>query len=162
VSHMAAVRRLLNMKPTDAQAASQHVQSLLERLFTSVERRDPSVYFEDTYHPEVLIHEAASLPYGGTYRGLDGAARHALAFLRTWDALQPGDARRLRHRIHVDSDRAFVTWSLTTVDPATGQERSLPAISYYRFENGLIIESWMHHFDTATLLGWLESAGTDA
>jgi len=154
VSQIAGVRRLLDMKPTDAQAASQHVRSVVDRLFTQgVERRDPLAYFESTYHPEVLIHEAGSLPYGGTYRGLDGAARHALAFLRTWDALQPGDARRPQHRIHALPDRAFVTWSLTTIDPANGQRRSLPAISHYLFENGLIIESWMHHFDTAKLLG---------
>jgi uncharacterized protein len=40
------------------------------------------------YDSEVEIHEADSLPYGGVYRGHEGAVQHAAGYLQAWDAHQ--------------------------------------------------------------------------
>jgi ketosteroid isomerase-like protein len=49
-------------------------------LFAAVATRDlPTIL--SCYAPDVTIREAASLPYGGTYHGADGAHEHALAVL---------------------------------------------------------------------------------
>jgi hypothetical protein len=150
----------MDMDESDAVTPVEQVRSVIDRLFSSVERRDPEAYFDRTYDPEVRIHEADSLPYGGTYHGLVGAQKHAEGFLRTWDSLQSEPATRLRYAIHALPDEAFVTWSLTTIDPGTGVTRSLPVISHYRLRRGLIVESRMYHFDTVALLSWTAEEST--
>jgi len=47
---------------------SQQNLETVKRLFDAVRRRDQAGVLE-AYHPEILIHEAPSLPYGGDYRG---------------------------------------------------------------------------------------------
>ncbi|WP_369132555.1 nuclear transport factor 2 family protein [Modestobacter sp. I12A-02662] len=140
---------------------TEHVRSTVRRLLDDgVQRRDPQAYFDRTYHPDVTIDEAPSLPYGGTYRGLDGAARHAVAFTRTWDALQPTPAaRRLRYVVHALPGAAFVAWSLSAVDPRTDRLVSFPAVSHYEFDDGLIRRSRMLLFDTHAVLDLLRRAG---
>jgi uncharacterized protein len=43
--------------------SQQHMETV-KRLFDAVRRRDQTGVLE-AYHPEVVIHEAPSLPYGG-------------------------------------------------------------------------------------------------
>ena len=59
-------------------------------LFRGIEERDLEAYLA-VGHPEVVISEPDSLPYGGEYRGLDGLRRHAAGWMRTWAALQHGE-----------------------------------------------------------------------
>lgn len=56
--------------------------AVVRRLLDAVERRDLAAIL-DCYDPQVEIVEVASLPYGGTYSGLDGARRHAVEFARS-------------------------------------------------------------------------------
>ena len=56
-----------------------HGGSTLRRLFVDgVSTRNAAAYFDRTYHDDICIHEAPSLPCGGDYYGLEGAARHAV------------------------------------------------------------------------------------
>jgi uncharacterized protein YciI len=67
--------------PRPGEPGRAHVEHTIHRLFVEgVTARDPEAYFDRTYHAGVTIHEAPSLPYGGDYRGLEGAAEHAHAF----------------------------------------------------------------------------------
>jgi uncharacterized protein len=68
---------------------SQENVETIRGLFRGVEERDLEAYLA-VGHPEVVIREPDSLPYGGEYRGLDGLRRHAAGWMRTWAALQPG------------------------------------------------------------------------
>ena len=56
-------------------------------LFDAVERRDPEGVLA-CYAEDVEINEAAVLPYGGTYRGHQGAVAHAAGFLTAWNPYQ--------------------------------------------------------------------------
>jgi uncharacterized protein len=67
--------------------SQQHVETV-KRLFDAVARRDRAGLLE-AYHPEIVIHEAPSLPYGGDYHGHEGAISHVQAFYRTWEGLKP-------------------------------------------------------------------------
>jgi hypothetical protein len=60
----------------------------VRRLFAAVARRDPEEYFA-AYHPDILINEAPSLPYGGVYKGLEGVLRHAERFEQPGIATSP-------------------------------------------------------------------------
>ena len=112
------------------------------------------------YHPDIAISEAPSLPYGGEYRGQEGAIRHAEGFRSTWDRYQPEASRNLEPEFFALGDRVTVLWRFRAQRP-TGESIDLPAVSIYRLRDSRIIESLMFHFDTAALLQFLESAGTD-
>ena len=67
---------------------------VVRRLFRAVERRDRDAVMA-CYAEDVEIHEAAVLPYGGTWRGLSGALAHAQGFRAAWDPYQGPDEIRL-------------------------------------------------------------------
>jgi len=108
------------------------------------------------YAENIAIHEAASLPYGGDYHGLDGALRHSQGFRAAWDLFQPDEARGLDPQIVADADHVVVLWRHQVENAETGDRLDLPAVSVYRMENAKIANSRMFHFDTAALLRFLE------
>jgi uncharacterized protein YciI/ketosteroid isomerase-like protein len=129
--------------------------SVVEALFEAVDRRDGDAV-RAAYSENITIHEAASLPYGGDYRGPEGALRHGLGFRATWDRFQPHGARGLDPRILADGDHVIVLWHHNIENPETGDRLDLPAVSVYRMETTKIIDSRMFHFDTAALLRFLD------
>ena len=118
----------------------RHVGLIIHRLFIEgVTARNAQAYFKRTYHPDVTIHEAPSLPYGGEYHGLASAAEHALGFTRARDGLQTEEQRLMSPRI-VATDSSMT---------------EIPAISHYRFHEGRI-EARMCLFDTAAVRALLD------
>ena len=73
---------------------------VVRRLFAAVERRDREAVLA-CYAEDVEIHEAAMLPYGGTWRGLSGALAHAQGFRAAWDPYQGPDEVRLDSHLWV-------------------------------------------------------------
>ena len=57
--------------------------AVVTRLFEAVRARDLDALLS-CYHPEVTIHECSELPYGGTYRGREGALEHVRSFQAAW------------------------------------------------------------------------------
>jgi uncharacterized protein YciI/ketosteroid isomerase-like protein len=130
-------------------------KSAVEALFDAVDRRDAEGV-RAAYSENITIHEAASLPYGGDYRGLEGPLRHGQGFRAAWDRFQPHQARGLDARIIADGNHVIVLWQHKVENPQTGDRLELPAVSVYRRENAKIADSRMFHFDTAALLIFLE------
>jgi uncharacterized protein YciI len=136
------------------------VEKTVRRLFVDgVAKRDAEAYFDRTYHPGVTIHEAPSLPYGGEYHGLKAAGEHALAFIRTFDALQGEAQRDMSPRIIATDSEAFVVWTLRAQRPGDPEPSEFPALSHYRFEDDRIIEARMCLFDTAAVVKFLQEKG---
>jgi hypothetical protein len=136
----------------------------IRRLFAAVEARDPEALLA-CYHEDVVIREAESLPYGGTYRGHDGALRHGLAYLRCWGTLQGDEQRKLDHKLLDAGEFVVVQWRQKARNPESGETLDAPAVSLYRMRRGRIAESTMYHFDTARLLAFLQdtlSLGRDS
>jgi uncharacterized protein YciI/ketosteroid isomerase-like protein len=127
----------------------------VEALFEAVDRRDGEGV-RAGYDDKITIHEAASLPYGGDYHGLEGAFSHGQGFRAAWDRFQPHEARGLDPRIIADGDHVVVLWRHNVENAGTGDSLDLPAVSVYRMENAKIADSRMFHFDTAALLRFLE------
>jgi uncharacterized protein len=130
----------------------------VQALFEAVDRRDREGV-RAGYNENITIHEAASLPYGGDYRGLEGALHHGQGFRAAWDRFQPTDARGLDPWIIADGDHVVVLWRHKVENAETGDRLDLPAVSVYRMENAKIADSRMFHFDTAALLRFLERNG---
>lgn len=128
-------------------------REMVLRLYAAVEARDIEPMY-DIYAPEVVIHEAPSLPYGGEFRGHDGVRAHGLSYLATWDPHQTPQDRRLDPRVSADGDRVFVAWR-QRAHGSDGQRLDLPAVSEYLLRSGRVVESRMLHFDTAAILAFL-------
>jgi ketosteroid isomerase-like protein len=126
------------------------------RLFEAVENRNPQGVAA-IYHRHIVIHEAPSLPYGGEYRGLEGALRHGQGFRRTWDRFQPSNVRGLEPRFVAQDDHVAVQWRHKAENRETGERLDLPAAGIYRFVDGMVVDSRMFHFDIAALLKFLNS-----
>lgn len=144
--------------PEDMGAALSQVRSnkrAVRALFEAVDHRDGEGV-RAGYDENITIHEAASLPYGGDYRGLEGALRHGQGFRAAWDRFQPNETRGLDPRFIADGDHVVVLWQHKVENVETGDRLELPAVSVYRMENAKIADSCMFHFDTATLLRFLE------
>lgn len=124
------------------------------RLFEAVENRNPQGVAA-IYHESIVIHEAPSLPYGGEYHGHEGAFRHGRGFRAVWDRFQPPDARRLEPRFVAQDDHVTVQWRHKAENRETGERIDLPAVSVYRFVDGMVVDSRMFHFDIAALLRFL-------
>ena len=133
--------------------------AVVRKLFEAVAHRDPTGVFS-AYHPDIVISEAPSLPYGGEYRGREGAIRHAEGFRSTWDRYQSEASRNLEPEFLALGDRVIVLWRFRAQRQAR-DSIDLPVVSIYRLREGSIIESRMFHFDTSALLQFLENAGTD-
>jgi uncharacterized protein len=139
--------------------SSSEAIAVVRKLFEAVAHRDPAGVF-GAYHPDIVISEAPSLPYGGEYRGREGAIRHAEGFRSTWDRYQPEASRNLEPEFSTLGDRVIVLWRFRAQRQAR-DSIDLPVVSIYRLREGRIIESRMLHFDTAALLQFLKNARMD-
>jgi ketosteroid isomerase-like protein len=142
--------------------SQQNIESV-KRLFDAVARRDQAGLLE-AYHPEIVIHEAPSLPYGGKYRGHQGAIEHVNGFYRTWEALKPRElleeAVREHPPIALETTQEYVVVMARNmaVAPRSRSKLDLPEVFVFRVQDGRVIESWMFHQDTVAILEFLKEA----
>lgn len=127
----------------------------VRRFFQAVERRDLPAMLE-CYHPEVEIHESDDLPYGGVYRGHDGARAHALAFMDTWGRFQAHHAPSLNARFQDGPDGTVTAvFFHRATDPSTGLELTGDEVGVYELRGGQIVRSQMFHFNQGALRRFL-------
>jgi ketosteroid isomerase-like protein len=136
---------------------SQENVETIRSLFWGVEERDLGAYIA-AGHPEVMILEPGSLPYGGEYRGLEGMRRHAAGWMRTWAALQPGDERKLDAAFIDAGDDVVARWRLRARAPAGDEMLDMPMVGLYRLRDAKLVEAQMFYSDTAEVLRFLEVA----
>jgi uncharacterized protein len=134
--------------------SSSEALATVRKLFQAVAHRDAAGYFA-AYHPNSVISEAPSLPYGGDYSGPEGVKQHAEAFRCTWDRYQPEDSRDLEPEFLAFGDRVVVLWRFRAQGRG-GDSVDLPAVSIYRLRDGKVLQSRMFHFDTVQLDRFLE------
>jgi uncharacterized protein len=127
----------------------------IRRLFKAVEDRDIAGVLT-AYDPEIVIREAESLPYGGTYHGLEGAKQHIEGAARTWDALQPSTERNMEAVFLNAEDYVIVLWRLKGLAISSLKKLALPVVSVYKMCDGKIIESQMFYADTVAIRQFLE------
>lgn len=128
----------------------------VHRLFKAVEEFNVAEVLA-TYAPEIVIRDSESLPYGGTYHGLEGAKRHVEGAARTWNPFKPSSAERKLDAVFLDSgEYVIVLWRLKGLEVSSGRMLDSPTVSVYKMRDGKIIESQMFYSDTATILKFLE------
>jgi ketosteroid isomerase-like protein len=133
--------------------STENVETV-RRLFRAVEERNLAAALE-AYDPEIVIHEADSLPYGGDHRGLKGAKRHAYGFWRTWNFLQSPQEKKLGATFLDAGDRVVALFR-HKAHAADGKRVDLPVVGVYEVRGGKVVEARMFHFDTVEISEFLE------
>ena len=136
--------------------SQEHVEAV-KRLFAAVRQGDQAGVLE-AYHPEVVIHESPSLPYGGDYHGQEEAIEHLYGYYRTWDPLRPGVGQPSTPIfLETTADSVVVLWQEEAVAPGSGKRIVLPALGVYQVRDGKVAESRMFQ-DTAAIQDLLVGA----
>jgi ketosteroid isomerase-like protein len=115
------------------QAAAAAGLGTVRRMFEVAERRDAHALL-GTCADDIVITEAASLPYSGVHHGHHGAVRHARACTATWDHLQDAGDRRPEPLIWPAGERVVVLWRQKAT--ADGRHLDLPAVDVIDLRNG--------------------------
>lgn len=99
-------------------------------------------------HDDIVVHEAANLPYPGDHAGKDGFLALANAFDRTWEITAP-----IRLDIApVGDDRVLVLVELDVVGRPTGMPLTLRITELYTIAGGLITDVRVSYWDTLEVM----------
>jgi uncharacterized protein len=98
------------------------------------------------FSPDVVLHQAASLPYGGTWRGHEGLERFFIAMSAAWESFQLQEQAFLA----VD-DPLVVHTSVRAKGRATGRELEFPIVQTITVVGGRITEIRPFYWDTAAV-----------
>jgi uncharacterized protein len=132
---------------------------VVRRLFAAVEERDLERLLA-CYADDVEIHEAEVLPYGGIYRGREGAAAHAAELLSAWAALQGPEEIRLEPRFWGDdAGTVCVLFRHRAADPVTGARFDAPEVGIYQVRDQRVVRSQMFHADSDAVVRFLRDVG---
>jgi len=128
-------------------------------IFSTIERRNTQ-RFRELVHPDVEMHWPASLPYGGTARGLKPEEP---TWSATWIPLQPTEAeRRMEPRVVAASvDEVVVLWRQRGVTRA-GDQCDEEVLGLYHVRGGQLTRAQMFYFDTAAVVRFLAQATAQA
>ena len=143
----------------------QYVETV-KRLFDAVNRHDEAALLE-AYQPEVVIHEAACLPYGGDFHGHEGALAHLHAFYKTWQGMKPSIVQEMYEEaqqenplvfLETKQDYVVVFGRNMAVAPQSGRRLNIPEAWVFKMQDGKVAESWMLNQDTVAILDFLKEA----
>ncbi len=131
--------------------------------FRAIEARDRDGLFA-VFHDDVELHDAPSLPYGGSLRGKE-TMRERLetapetTWLGTWGPLQPTETeRRMDPRIvAAEGEEVTVEYTQRALSPS-GERFESPVLAIYRVRDGKFARAQMFHYDTAAILAFLARA----
>lgn len=99
------------------------------------------------FAPNVELHQADALPYGGIWRGHDEMERFFLAMTQAWEAFEMVDQELL-----ATPETAVVLTNVRATARATGQELRFPILQTIRVHDGRIAEVHPFYWDTAAIV----------
>ncbi|MFJ7271790.1 nuclear transport factor 2 family protein [Streptomyces sp. NPDC099050] len=98
------------------------------------------------FAPDVVLHQADALPYGGTWRGHEGMEEFFLAMSRVWEAFDMVEQEFL-----ATGETAVVLTQVCARARATGRELTFPILQTIRVEDGRIREVRPFYWDTEAI-----------
>lgn len=98
------------------------------------------------FAPDVVLHQAESLPYGGIWRGHDGMERFFAAMSQAWEEFDMVDQEFLS-----TSGTAVVLTQVHARARATGRELDFPILQTIRVVDGRIADARPFYWDTAEI-----------
>jgi uncharacterized protein len=98
--------------------------------------------------PDIVVHEAPSLPYPGDHRGIDGFLKLAEAFNRVWELKSPLDLAFL----DTGEDKVVVLVKFDAEARATGKPLTLRLVEVYTVQGGKIADLDVYYRDTVAIV----------
>lgn len=98
------------------------------------------------FAPEVELHQADALPYGGTWRGHNGLARFFRAMGAAWESFDMVEQEFL-----ATGETAVVLTQVRARARATGRELSFPILQTITVKDGRITEVRPFYWDTRAI-----------
>ncbi|MEU9916277.1 nuclear transport factor 2 family protein [Streptomyces sp. NPDC051001] len=98
------------------------------------------------FAPDVELHQADALPYGGTWRGHDGMAQFFLAMGEVWESFDMVEQEFL-----ASGETAVVLTQVRARARATGRELSFPVLQAITVKDGRITEVRPFYWDTRAI-----------
>lgn len=108
---------------------------------------------EQMMSPDLIIHEPASVPFGGEWRGRDALKRLYMTVMGKWE--NP----KVQVKAFVGDDLYVVALlDFTMTSKLTGRTFTQPVAEVSKVEGGLVTEMRVHYFDAAEIAR--EAGGT--
>lgn len=98
------------------------------------------------FAPDVVLHQAEALPYGGIWRGHEGMEQFFVAMAEAWEVFEMVEQQFLS-----TSAIAVVLTHVHARARASGQELSFPILQTIRVVDGRISEVRPFYWDTAAI-----------
>ncbi|WP_199551351.1 nuclear transport factor 2 family protein [Streptomyces sp. N35] len=106
------------------------------------------------FAPDVVLHQADALPYGGTWRGHEGMERFFLAMSQVWESFDMADQEFL-----ATGETAVVLTQVRARARATRRELAFPLLQRIKVEGGRISEVRPFYWDTEAIAVACEESG---
>ncbi len=103
------------------------------------------------FHQEIVVHEPASLPYAGDWRGHTSLGALFKSMHDVWSLMNVEDMRAT-----IDGDTLFMCCILVATARRSGKEVRQPFAEVLRIKDGLVIEGTPYYYDTAAICAALD------
>ncbi|MEE1743569.1 MULTISPECIES: nuclear transport factor 2 family protein [unclassified Streptomyces] len=98
------------------------------------------------FAPDVELHQANALPYGGTWRGHSGMVQFFLAMGQVWDTFD-----MMEQKFLATGETAVVLTQVRARARVTGRELSFPILQTITVKDGQITEVRPFYWDTQAI-----------
>ncbi|MGW2327425.1 nuclear transport factor 2 family protein [Streptomyces sp. NPDC001700] len=98
------------------------------------------------FAPDVVLHQADALPFGGTWRGHAGMEQFFLAMSRTWKSFE-----MVKQEFLATGETTVVLTQVSASARATGRKLTFPILQTIEFRDGRIAEVRPFYWDTAAI-----------
>jgi ketosteroid isomerase-like protein len=100
------------------------------------------------FHRDVVVHEPASLPYAGDWRGLEGIGALLRKMSEVWSDVSVDGLEAAR-----SGDIVFMTCTLHLTCRAGGAVIKQPFAEVLRFKDGVLLDGMPFYYDTSEIVG---------
>lgn len=107
----------------------------------------------NSMHPDVVVHEAASLPFGGTFKGIAGVQDLFGQMFATWD-----DLRIVVEKLFDGGDQVVSLLRLTARAKATGTPVDMQLAELWTLREGKVVGLKPFYWDAGEI-GRITKAG---
>jgi hypothetical protein len=101
---------------------------------------------KSVFHPEIVVHEPAFLPYAGDWSGYPELGKLWSTMNKYWKSMKVENVKAT-----IDEESLFFNCTLSLVARDSDQVLIQPFSEYLRLQNGFIVEATPFYFDTAQI-----------
>lgn len=130
--------------------------TVVRELYAALAARDAAAVeacIDANFAEDVVLHEPASLPWGGTHEGLNRVKRMFVGMALAPAGAAPMDAAQMVvERIAGDGDEVAVSLRFPFTSLATGELVDSGAVEWFSLRDGKVTEVRAVYLDTAALV----------